>query len=618
MLRRPLSTLLLCALLPLGCKDEAETKETTAEGGEAKAEAEDGDVKAEGGDAKADGGDAKADGGDAKADGGEAKSDSAAGGAVGVSPDAVTECPESLKGKDTVDRVIKKECGVVPVTGNYSVEGATLVLEAGATLAFAEGSKMTVGYYEPAKLMVAGTSTDPVTFTTSGDKAPGVWEGVFLHEKAARSSIEGLVIEYAGKKKAALHIEAEDVTLAGSTVRNAKEHAIEIAREGSVTMVGSTVQDVGPVAMRVTPEGAGGVAAGNTFPADSRVQVMAGRIDEDTTWNAIGTAWLLTGRVQVHGEAGQRAVLTLQPGAELRLDGDGTIDVGYYEQGGLTAEGSADAPIVFAAHERQEPGGWGGLRIYGKGEARIAHARFVNGGRKDNEGTLLIDDAARVSLADSTFEANAVGVVVRGKKAELEAFDRVTFKATPIALRGAARVLGALGGANVYEGEPAIVAESDKLEADATWKHQVGAKVQLDGRLQVSGGRLTLEPGITVHVKDGGEVQVGYYDIGGIEMKGTEDAPVSFVGQRDEPGAWNGVILYGKAKGNVLDNVVLRNVGGQAGVRLDGEADAKITNLRCDACSTPTLKWTCKGTVEHTGVEAGEGTPSALEAPSCK
>lgn len=611
---RTLRTLLLCSLVPLGCDDKAKDAEAKAE---TKPQAKDdgGEAEAEG---EGDGGGEAEDGGEAKADGGEAKTGVNAAGGVVASPDAVVDCPESLTGKDTVDRVIKKECGVVPVTGNYSIEGATLILEAGATLAFADGAKLSVGYYEPAKLMVAGTSAEPVTFTSSGDKAAGVWEGVVLYEKAARSSLESLVIEHAGNKKAALHVEAQDVTISGATVRSAKAHGIEVAREGSVTMVGSTIADVGPIAMRVTPSAAGGVQAGNTFPADGRVQIDAGKLQQDTTWANIGTPWLMTGRVQVHGEAGRRATLTVAPGAELRFDGDGSIDVGYYEQGGLVAEGSASAPIVLAAHERQEPGGWAGLRIYGKGDARFAHVRFVHGGRKDNEGALLIDDTARVSLQDVTFADDAVGVVVRGKKAEIEAFDRVSFSGTPIALRGAARYLGALGAANRYEGEPRVIAESDKLETDATWKKQQGARVELDGRLQVSGGRLTIEAGVVVHVEDGGEVQVGYYDTAGLQLQGTAEAPVSFVGQRDEPGTWNGLTFYGKAKGNVIDNVVLRNVGGQAGLRLDGESDAKINGLRCDLCSTPTLKWSCKSTVEQAEVTAGEGTPAALEEPTCK
>lgn len=617
MLPRTLSALLLFALVPVGCQKDDEdaksinAKEKKADGGDAAEEGGDAaDAKAEGGD-----GDAKAEGGGAKAaEGGELPN--AAGGAV-VDADAVVDCPESLKGREKVDRVITKECGVVPVTGDYSIEGATLTLQPGATLAFAEGAKLSVGYYEPAKLIVNGTAEAPVTLTTSADKVAGVWQGVHLFGKANRSSIEGVVVEYAGSKRGAIVVEAQDVSISGSTIRHAKGEAVEVAREGTVTIVGTTTESVGPVAMRVTPSAAGGIAAGNTFPAGALVQIENGKVVADTTWADIGVPWLLTGPVQVNGEEGRRATLTVAAGAKLVFDGDGSLDLGYYQQARLLAEGQAGKPVVFAAHERQEPGGWNGLKIFGKGEATFAHAQFVHGGKDENAGVLSLQGEAHVTLKDTTFENNAVGVVVRGKKVDLKELDRVTFTGTPVAFKGAGRYLGVLGSGNRYVGEPAIVVESDKIETDMEWKRQEGATVQLDGTVQVSGGRLTVAAGSTFNMKDGVELQVGYYDTAGVELKGTADAPISFVGQRDEPGTWGGLVFYGKAKGNVLENVVVRNAGGQAGVRFDGESDAKITGLRCDNCSTPALKWSCKGKIEHAEVAAGEGTPSALEAPKC-
>ena len=598
-------SLLLCAVLPSGCSKQEEAKPSDAKAEDAKA----GDAKAE--DAKA--GDAKAED-DAKA----ADPALAAGGEV-ANPDAVVECPKSLSGKDEVDRVITKECGVVPVTANYSVEGATLTLEAGASLAFAEGATLTVGYYQPAKLVVKGTAEAPVTLTTSADQVPGVWKGVHLHGKANRSSLQGLVLEHAGAEDgAALTIEAQDVTVAGSTVRQAKGAAIEVARDGKAAITGTTLEAVGPVAMRLTPEAASGVGADNTFPAGALVQVHSGKLKKNAQWVALGTPWLLTGKVQVHGDAGQRATLTLAPGAELRFDGDGSLEVGYYAEGGLVAEGTAEQPIRFDANERQEAGGWGGLELYGKSEARLHHVVLAHGGKQEDEGVLLIDGSARVSLKDARFESDAVGVVVRGKNAKLEGFDALAFEGTPVALRGAARYLGALGSGNHYGGEPRVVAEADKLEADATWTLQPGARVELDGRLQVSGARLTVEAGVTLHVKDGVDVQVGYYDVAGLELRGTAEQPVTFRGQRDEPGSWGGLVFFTKAKGNVLEHVVLRNAGEQAGARFDGESQAKIDGLRCDACSTPTLLWSCKSSIDHAAVEAAEGTPSALAAPACK
>lgn len=600
---RELSFLLVCAALSLGCskKDEADAK------ADAKTDAK-ADAKI---DAKAD---AKA---DAKTDA-ETDLANAAGGAV-VDPDAVTDCPQSLSGREKVSRVITKACGVVPVTADYSIDGATLTLEAGATLAFADGAALTVGYYEPAKLIVKGTAEAPVTLTSSGDKAAGVWQGVRLHAKANRSSIQGLVLEHAGSDdEAALVVQAQDVTIAGTTVRMAKGVGIDVDNDGMATISGTTLADVGPMAIRVTPAAAGGVSADNTYPAGALVQVQGGRLTKSAQWAALGTPWMIGGTVQINGDSGQRAALTLAPGAELRFGGEAELQVGYYNEAALIAEGTAAKPIRFTAHEREEAGAWSGLKIYGKAEARFAHASFSYGGKQEDEGALLIDGPARVSVKDTTFGDDAVGVVVRGNDAKLQAFDTVTFERTPVALRAAARYLGALGSANTYTGEPRIIAEADKLDANATWKLQSGAKVELDGVLQVSGGRLTLEAGITLHVKDGVEVQVGYYDNAGLELRGTAELPITFLGQRDEAGAWGGLVFFGKAKGNVLEHVVVRNAGEQAGVRFDGESDAKIDGLRCDVCSTPALMWTCKSKVEHKAVEAGEGTPSALAEPSCK
>jgi hypothetical protein len=242
---------------------------------------------------------------------------------------------------------------------------------------------------------------------------------------------------------------------------------------------------------------------------------------------------------------------------------------------------------------------------------------FSHGGKQEAEGVLMIDGPARVTLQDASFTDDVVGVVVQGTEAKLQTFDRVAFERTPVALRAPARYLGSLGAANTYAGEPRIVAEGDKLDADATWKLQPGAKVELEGNLQVSGTRLAVDPGVTVHVADAVEVQVGYYENAVLELRGTAEAPITFRGLRDEPGSWGGIVLFAKAKGNVLEHVVLRNAGGQAGVRFDGEAEGKVKHLRCDACSVPGLTWTCTSKVAHESIVAGEGTPKDYEDPSC-
>src|SRR5262249_37793694 len=147
--------------------------------------------------------------------------------AEGEAPTAtaqVADCPKSLAGHEEVARTIKKECGPVPITADYSNDGG-LTLEAGAVLKVAEGAEIDIGYNKPAKLIVKGTDKEPVLITSAGDAVPGSWKTLAIYKNAARSRIEGLVVENAGssgENGGALYIDAPDVTLKGSTIRNAK------------------------------------------------------------------------------------------------------------------------------------------------------------------------------------------------------------------------------------------------------------------------------------------------------------------------------------------------------------------------------------------------------------
>ena len=279
-------------------------------------------------------------------DGGEGKTpaadDGGAGGADEVSANAVTECPKELKGRETVDRVIGKDCGTVKVTGTYNMDEATLVIEGGVTLAFDAGIAMHIGYYKPAKIIIKGTKDNPVTFTSSGDKAAGVWKSLDLFKNASRSSITGLVLEYGGSKGTGLLVEAEDVTIKDSTFRSIKDVGITAQKGAFADFSGNTFKDVGRVAMKVSPRTAGMVGDGNTFDGDASVFILKGRLEEDATWKAIGAPFTLLGDIQISGKDGAQATLTIDAGNTLKFDGSAKIGVGYYAEAALKAVGTAD------------------------------------------------------------------------------------------------------------------------------------------------------------------------------------------------------------------------------------------------------------------------------------
>ncbi len=504
---------------------------------------------------------------------------------------ASTECPKELKGTQEGDLVITKACGVVPVTATYKVNGSTLTLEAGATLEFADGAELQVGYYEPSKLIVQGTKEAPVTMTSKGDKAAGVWKGVRLYSKAARSSVTGLVLEYAGEDKhGGLKVEALDVRVEKSTFQHLKGAGIVTGREASfAAFTDNSFTDVGKIAIRLPANVVGGLGIGNSYDEAARIVVPGGSIKDDAHWMSQGVAIQVGGEIKVSGEDGARAKLSLDPGTRLEFGGSGRIVNGYYGEATLEARGTKDKPIVFASSDREEAGSWRGIVIAGKGEGTFENVEFHHGGKDEREGVLKADGAARLSVENCTFNLNATGAVLRGAEVTLTKFAGNTFTKTPNSVRAHAAVMGGVGEGNTYDAGSIVAVDSGRVTADATWSLQTGAEVQMDGNLQVSGGKLELPAGYTLAFKDGAAMTVGYYDTGSLVAQGTADKPVTFKGQRDEAGAWKGLAFYGKASANDVKNLVLRNTAAPA-LKIDKAASGTIDGLKCETCAGEVVK----------------------------
>jgi hypothetical protein len=576
------------------------------------------------GEDKPDGGDDKASAGDkddTKDSGDEGKADSAGdeggGGddqpaAMGEYPDAIHECPAELSGRVEKDRVIGKDCGEVKVKGSVRVENASLILQAGAKLAFEDGADLMVGYAAPGKLIVEASKDDPVVMTSAGDKAPGVWKGVRLEGKSDRSSIDGLVIEYAGDKNGALSVKAADVTVKNSTIKNVKETAVVADANESrfAEFAGNKFESIEKVAMRVSPLAAGDIAADNEFPEGSEVHVKGTRLQESAAWQALSAPIVVIQEVRIEGADATRAWLDIEAGAHLMFDADGAFMVGYTAEGGMRIKGTEDKPVVLEARERKEAGAWRGLNIQSKGELEIEHATLEHAGKKDKEGAIFLAREARAKIENVAFTDDTVGVVIHGQ-ADVTSFENNTFKGTETAIVTDPAALGSLGDGNTYEGDARIVINRGRSDDDMDVTLQKGAKFELDGEWRIEKGTVALPAGMVVHVKDGALIRVGYTDVASLKLEGTESEPIKFVGLRDEPGAWKGITLHTKAKGNVIEHVVLRDTGEPAGLQVERDSDGKIDHLTCEKCEGAALKRHKDAKVEVGEVKAAEGTASA-------
>lgn len=544
---------------------------------------------------------------------GKAGPANAAGGGVEAAV-RVSECPKSLGGADKLHRVISKDCGVVPVTEDYYVDGGSLTLEAGSSLSFKDGTGLYVGYYEPAKLIVQGTAEAPVVLTAAGDKVAGVWRGVSINEHAARSTIEGLVIEYAGNDESALYVAAADVSVKSSKIRDAKGTGLLIADSGTLaTFTDNELKKLGSKTAIAGPASAvGGLGAGNRFDPAAHILVRGGSLNKSASWVPAGAPLVIGGEVYVDGTEGQAAKLELTAGLELRFGEAGSLVVGYYNQAALAVKGTVEAPVSFTAHEKREPGGWSGVTVHGKGEATIEQAVFEFGGRDEANGVLAVRGGS-LGLKASTFRSDKAGVSV-DEGSRVTAFADNKFAATPVAALLTANHVSALAESNAYDRDSRIkITGAAGIKGKATWQAQ-GVPIEWAGELYID-GELTLAAGVALLGQPDARLVVGYYDTAALLVKGTAAAPVTIGPADTANNSWIGISLAGKASGSSLENLVLTGASADAAIDVAGGVTATLSAVTCSKCKNAVVGWACGATVTSSQVLAADGTPKVDVRP---
>jgi hypothetical protein len=528
----------------------------------------------------------------------------------------ITECPKTLKGAENVNRVITKECGVVTVTDDYHLNYGELTLEPGATLAFREGTSLNVGYNDTAKLIVKGTAEQPVRFTSAGDHVPGVWKGVHLFDHADRSSIDHLVVEYAGDEgDEAIGIEAQDVVLTSTTVRQVKGIGVAFGRHGTaLRMAGMVFEAVGGWPISIGPAAVDGMTGPSTFPDGSVVHVYGGTIEDKVTWRQIGAPYFVSEDVDVEGASAARGVLTIEAGVDVRFGPEAHLLVGYSQPAAVETRGTEEAPVVLGSNRETRPGSWPSVHIYGYGEGTFAGTVFEHGGSSEYPGVLRVDGTA--ALTSCTFRDNLGGLALgAGGRAKLRQLEGVSFAGNG---RGAIwlfpQQVESLGPGNRYADGERIELFGGNIDETATW-HAQDTVIEVLGDLHVDGRTvLSVESGSRFAMKDRSRIFVGARDNASLRLVGTAARPIEIGGIRDQPGSWGGIRLEDSSRDSVLEWVRLRDAGGDGGVFVDGEANARIAELSCARCAAPALVYACSAKVSATSLHAEDGTEVA-EAP---
>jgi hypothetical protein len=249
------------------------------------------------------------------------------------------------------------------------------------------------------------------------------------------------------------------------------------------------------------------------------------------------------------------------------------------------------------------------VTVWGQGEADIQHAVFEFGGKEDERGALVVEDG-QLTLKDVTFRSNRAGVTVRGAASKLRGFADNKFAATPVAVNLPAELVGSLGEGNAFDADAKIEVEGGPVTGKQEWLAQ-GAPLVLGGEVAVA-GELTLDAGLKVLVRPDGHLSVGYSERSKLTAKGTAASPITFA---PVEGTWNGIKLHANTAAATLEHVVLREVGDEAGVWVEGPVEVKLDNVSCAKCKAAVVGWNCGAKVSSSSVLATEGTPAIEKKP---
>jgi parallel beta-helix repeat protein len=123
--------------------------------------------------------------------------------------------------------------------------------------------------------------------------------------------------------------------------------------------------------------------------------VVSGNISADTTWNTIGSPYVVIGNVIVN----PGVTLTIDPGVRVEFENRQLPPyLNIYVEGTLNATGNTSGMIQFTKQDPGQPGWWGAIQINSTGHAHISYCNMSYGDTAVSVGSSL-----KVNVTDNVF-----------------------------------------------------------------------------------------------------------------------------------------------------------------------------------------------------------------------
>ena len=154
------------------------------------------------------------------------------------------------------------------------------------------------------------------------------------------------------------------VSMENCQIRHSEHHGISVVDEGQFSsFTGNSIASVGESAIMIRSEFVHTIGINNELEAPMGILVKGNTVQESVTWHKQSVPYYVLQNVNVGSASG--AVLTLEPGVEIRMGGNAKLTFGYgsYPLGSLRAEGTSSEHIVItSAADTPSPGDWDYIR----------------------------------------------------------------------------------------------------------------------------------------------------------------------------------------------------------------------------------------------------------------
>ncbi len=337
-------------------------------------------------------------------------------------------------------------------------------------------------------------------------------------------------------------------------------------------------------------------------------------ISSSTTWvnSSRGCDYLVKSNVTLN------APLSIEAGTIIVFEGG--LGMSVAAGGTLTAIGNSSNKILFRG-KTETAGLWKGISIDSTTNNQMAFTIVKDAGSLASQYGAIYVSGGRLALTDSVVKSNSqYGLYASSNPSNLDGFARNTFFANG---RSGVNVyppqLKSLDAATKYQSsgqnneapntDPWVNVKGGNLPAsDVT--NVVATTYRVEGTLETS-GNITIAPSTSILFTGGGTFRV----TGGgmLTAIGTFGQPITFRGQTETPGFWDGITI-GSSTNNQMAFVNVKDTGANASIPAaiyltDAKlslSDSRISNNSKNGLVTTT------GTADLTGFARNTFTSTAL------